>query len=398
MTTRNFVTEARKRRDALTDAIRRVRRDIKVATKSQDLAAAAGAAAIVVHAKNCPPRVRDIAVVLYLSHDDAGVTAKNFVEESLTRKWGTTADAEEFLNHIRDLAATVNFDDASTASWWTRRGADADRYMRERNLHDWIDMQNTRRGVAPTTRAIFARDEAADEDHGPARPLRERALHAALSRRQVQWTRRFMRRWSLRRGTLQVGSGLPTDEAAQKAGPKKRFSFFPPTTARKIGPGPILAAPFLGPKNGRPWAAAKAPKDSGGTQIPAAIPRPQNVTPGPPETDHTKARAMWQWANFLEAQLGARKPVVYLNFDESSCRLWTPPRRGLMSAKACLRMRRGRAPQQTATLLTRRTAFSLLAFLADNVDVQKSLPQFLVLNAHTLAHADARWLEHETKI
>ena len=287
MTTRNFVTEACKRRDALTDAIRRVRRDIRVATKSQDLAAAAGAEAIVVNAKNCLPRVRDTAVVLYLTHDDAGVTARKFVEDSLTKKWGTTADAEEFLNHIRDLTATVDFDDASTAPWWTRRRADADRYMRESNLHDWIDAQNTRRGVAPTTRAIFARDEAADVDHGPARPLRGRPLHTALSRRQVQWARRFMRRWSLRRGTLQAGSGLPTDEAAQKAGPKKAF-FFPPTTARKIGPGPILAAPFLRPKNGRPWAAAKAPRDSGGTQIPAAIPRPQNVTPGPPETDHRR--------------------------------------------------------------------------------------------------------------
>ena len=254
MTTRNFVTEARKRRDALTDAIRRVRRDIKVATKSQDLAAAAGAAAIVVHAKNCLPRVRDTAVVLYLTHDDAGVTAKNFVEESLTRKWGTTADAEEFLNHIRDLAATVNFDDASTASWWTRRRADADRYMRERNLHDWIDVQNTRRGVAPTTRAIFARDEAADVDHGPAHPLRERALQAALSRRQVQWTRRFMRRWSLRRGTLQVGSGLPTDEAAQKADEKKRFFFHdrgPKNRSRAHFCGPVSEAKKWPPIGGR---------------------------------------------------------------------------------------------------------------------------------------------------
>ena len=191
MTTRNFATEARKRRDALNDAIRRVRRDIKVATKSHDLAETAGAAAIVVNAKNCLPRVRDTAVVLYLTHDDAGMTAKNFVEESLTRKWGTTADAEGFLHHLRDLAADVNFNDTSTAPWWTRRRADADRYMRKRNLHE-IDAQNTRRGVAPTTRAIFARNEAADVDHGPAHLLRGRPLHAALSRRQVQWTRRFM--------------------------------------------------------------------------------------------------------------------------------------------------------------------------------------------------------------
>ena len=176
---------------------------------------------------------------------------------------------------------------------------------------------------------------------------------------------------------------------------KKRFfstHHGPKNRSRAHFGGPVFGAKKWPPMGGRKSAQRLRGDPNSGRHSEAA-----KCDAGPPRNRSPKARAMWQWANFLEAQLGTRKTLVYLNFDESSCRLWTRPRRGLLSAKTCLRMRRGRAPQQTATLSTRRTAFSLLAFLADNVDVQKSLPQLLVLNAHTVTLADARWLEHETK-
>ena len=106
---------------------------------------------------------------------------------------------------------------------------------------------------------------------------------------------------------------------------------------------------------------------------------------------------MWQWANFLERTLSTRKTVVYLNFDESSCRLWTPPRRGLLTRTTCRKLQQGREKRQAALLSQRRTAFSLLAFLADDVLVQKALPQFICVNSHTLSAADATWLAAATR-
>ena len=102
----------------------------------------------------------------------------------------------------------------------------------------------------------------------------------------------------------------------------------------------------------------------------------------------SEAEACWKWNNFLESTNSSGKPVLHINMDESSLRLYVPPRIGLV-AEACPKRRRqmlreGREPG----LSTRRAAVTLIAFACNDVQVQTVLPQVVVLNERVVPKKD----------
>lgn len=109
----------------------------------------------------------------------------------------------------------------------------------------------------------------------------------------------------------------------------------------------------------------------------------------------SEAISTWQWANFWASRCPPGKTVVHVNMDETSIPLWQNPGRGLVripegkSRKAVLES------EQRATLAKRRCYMSLLCFLSDDEEVQKKLPQVLVVNEKTISVVMRNALEEE---
>ncbi len=101
-----------------------------------------------------------------------------------------------------------------------------------------------------------------------------------------------------------------------------------------------------------------------------------------------KAVACWRWANFLESLNSAGQPELHVNLDETSVKLFVPPRPGFV-AEPCPKRRRlllqGRGGPD---LSTKRAAVTLVACACDDERVQKLLPQVFVLNEHVLSNAE----------
>ena len=92
-----------------------------------------------------------------------------------------------------------------------------------------------------------------------------------------------------------------------------------------------------------------------------------------------QATASWQWVNFLESQAPAGKRIVHLNMDESSVKLYPVQcRRGAIALSQSERLKDVCARTSQVSLAVRRRAVTLVAFLADDCEVQRSLPQIVV--------------------
>ena len=100
---------------------------------------------------------------------------------------------------------------------------------------------------------------------------------------------------------------------------------------------------------------------------------------------HTKAVACWRWVSFLKSIKPADHQELHVNLDETSLKLFLPPRAGFL-AQPCLKRRRAALQGRGAPdLSTKRTAATLVAFACDDVRVQSKLPQVFVLNERTLS-------------
>ena len=93
-----------------------------------------------------------------------------------------------------------------------------------------------------------------------------------------------------------------------------------------------------------------------------------------------QATAAWQWLNFLEAQAPQGKRIVHVNMDETSLKSYAAQARAAGSIATfpgeSLSDMRSRPCQ--APLSVRRRAVTLVAFVADDCEVQRVLPQIIV--------------------
>ena len=92
--------------------------------------------------------------------------------------------------------------------------------------------------------------------------------------------------------------------------------------------------------------------------------------------------AIWQWANYLHAQVPPGKKALLVNFDETAiCAYMGGGKGNLFVRKAVQRLPK---TQQ-------RTYMTFVAFICDDPVLQQILPQVIVANTHTIS---ARELEH----
>ena len=93
-----------------------------------------------------------------------------------------------------------------------------------------------------------------------------------------------------------------------------------------------------------------------------------------------EATAVWRWSNFLHTQTPAGHRPVRINMDETAIRLFQEPRHGLISAVARRLRQTPRSLVRSATRQQMRTMFTAIVMVCDDDDLQKKLPQILVLS------------------
>ena len=104
-----------------------------------------------------------------------------------------------------------------------------------------------------------------------------------------------------------------------------------------------------------------------------------------PSFAHVQATAAWQWHNFWAARAPAGRSVVHINMDETCVRL-DPVRntRGTVALTATETRRDAASLVRSAPLGLRPSALTLVAFIADNDEVQALLPQVILGSSRVL--------------
>ena len=102
---------------------------------------------------------------------------------------------------------------------------------------------------------------------------------------------------------------------------------------------------------------------------------------------------MWRWSNFLNAFAGTRRRVVRINMDETGIRLLQVPGRGLLTCLARRAKRSARGLKRHATKQQTRGMFTLAAMICDDDDVQKVLPQVMIVGTGILTARERQLVE-----
>lgn len=105
--------------------------------------------------------------------------------------------------------------------------------------------------------------------------------------------------------------------------------------------------------------------------------------------------ATWNWSNFLQKSPLDAKPVLCVNMDETSIRLFPEARKGWVIADSSSERRSLLRRGPGLSLNERRACVTLVSFLADSEEAQASLPQVFVINEHTLTAGEVDELNVE---
>ena len=305
--------------------------------------------------------------------------------EQRWRHWNDHQDAARQrlqLWHSR-VAATSGFDavmQPSTASGQTALKK-AQAFLQEMRLHNFVDEANRSKGIAPRT-SVLINNATCQSTLSPP-PL----LRLTMKRKyQLQWLRRWRRRWDVGLGPLQARDTLPPVECRKKvlAQKKKHFRAFVPTQSRT---GCVPRPDLCPQKRVQNMALILAP------------PINSLSNPGPKNGPHfgivvfrfllsRQALAVWRWSNFLHKNSPRGRTLVRINMDETSIRLHQAVRAGHLTTTARLLKRSARSLTSNATTSETRGMFTLIAFVCDKKDIQNILPQILIVNDKHLSKTE----------
>ena len=97
------------------------------------------------------------------------------------------------------------------------------------------------------------------------------------------------------------------------------------------------------------------------------------------------ALAVWKWYNFLEARAPPGRQVVRINMDETPLKYdQVRKRKGLLAISKAQHKKQKETLVRRASLALRRSVITLVAFMCDDNDIQKLLPQLIIGNHRLL--------------
>jgi len=88
---------------------------------------------------------------------------------------------------------------------------------------------------------------------------------------------------------------------------------------------------------------------------------------------------MWKWSNYLHTHVPATKQALHINIDETSVKVEMDVRYGHVSNNA-KKLEKNNSLRRRMSKSRQRTAYSFVAVLCDVEEVQRVLPQFIVVN------------------
>ena len=106
-----------------------------------------------------------------------------------------------------------------------------------------------------------------------------------------------------------------------------------------------------------------------------------------------QATAMWKWSNFLHDAIPAGRRPLHINVDESSIKLDTGSLFGNITAVSRKEKRSHKGLHRRAPKSDSRTAYTYVGIICDNENIQRELPQFIVLNKRICPEAVYRLIQ-----
>ena len=92
----------------------------------------------------------------------------------------------------------------------------------------------------------------------------------------------------------------------------------------------------------------------------------------------TQAAALWRWSNFVHKRVPAGKKAVLVNMDETCIRFHQTPAGGLLVEPAAKLKQTAQSLKQNVSTQALRGSMTLVAFVCNDRDVQRRLPQVLI--------------------
>ena len=90
----------------------------------------------------------------------------------------------------------------------------AQRFEQEHTLHQWIEVQNVQKGLAPSSaRILIEAERLKHRTHGGISLQRPGISDVG----KTKWMQRFKQRWNVRQGKFQAGECVPQKDAHAKA-------------------------------------------------------------------------------------------------------------------------------------------------------------------------------------
>ena len=103
----------------------------------------------------------------------------------------------------------------------------------------------------------------------------------------------------------------------------------------------------------------------------------------------SEVMSIWQWCRFLKSRILPPKQVLLLNLDETSIKFYYQPKRGLRLRRSLKRTAMDYFTGRNVSRSQMRKAFTHIAIVADDPEVQKHLPQICIVSARVVSVAQA---------
>ena len=160
--------------------------------------------------------VHQICFVLFVMTSPSASLALAYAEHARRQgKWVENISAESLQEKYlqTSIEEIANIMDGEQVEPRVLRAAK--QFQKEHKLHQWIQIQNIQKGLAPSSARIVQEANRLEQNNEQEDDLL-RSRGGDLAR--TKWMQRFKKRWRLKKGTFHAGERIPQEEAQAKVG------------------------------------------------------------------------------------------------------------------------------------------------------------------------------------
>ena len=217
MSLHQTIAVAQKRRKDVKQALKDLQRSLRQHDSTMNNASPSGTSMLHTLRTLLSQKQQDIATLLCHADEHGTKFCEAYLLHVLRSPQIGQTTMVDIMNVLRNIPKENSVDLVNTVPWWTRREKDAQKFLAEHKLHAWIQMDNDQHGIAPTTRRVCAAQLGHRGVYTLPNGMAPVSTCTPLSRRMKQWTRRWAKRFHLRRGCLPSSACTDRTDVAEKA-------------------------------------------------------------------------------------------------------------------------------------------------------------------------------------